>query len=300
MGIHDRDYYQDRYEMQPHQAWNGRSMVSQLIIVNVVIFLINFVMGSATKDPINQYLWLHAADLKQPIYWFHFLTNGFAHSKDITHILFNMLTLYLLGQSVESRYGRWEFLRIYLLVIAISSLGWAARTAFTCPPELLHLRGLLGASGAVTAVAMLFVFNYPNATLMAFGVFPIKAWVYGVLVVVTNTFGTSRFHFANIEGDQIAYDVHLIGAGLAAIYFYSGMSLAWMGGLRGLVGSMKKRPKLKIHAPSDKNDGISEKLKVEADRILEKISREGQTTLTPSERKLLEEYSRAVRKSRQH
>lgn len=270
-------------------------MITTVIIINVAIFLANFVFGTYTEDPINEYLWLRPTNLFQPIEWYRFLANGFAHSKDVTHILFNMLALYLLGQAVEARYGRGEFIRFYLITIIICSIGWAVKYQLYSAGNL-ESRALLGASGGVTAVTMLFVFNFPNATLMAFGVLPIKSWVYGVFVVLMNLFGTSQYSVG--DKVQVAYDVHLIGAAFAAIYFYGGLNFGSIGSLGNkLAGLFSRKPKLKIHDP--KRNAIPDKMQEEADRILEKLHREGQDSLSSKERKTLEEYSRAVRKQRQ-
>ncbi len=48
------------------------------------------------------------------------------------------------------------------------------------------------------------------------------------------------------------------------------------------------RPTLRVHHPPDENDDLAEA----ADRILEKLHREGETSLTRSERHTLQEYSR--------
>lgn len=271
-------------------------MISILIIINVAVFLGNFIFGSVTENPVNEYLWLHPSDLDQPTHWYRLLGNGFAHSKDITHILFNMLSLYLIGQVVELKYGRGEFLRFYLITIILCSLGWALKHKFFGDADVDN-RVLLGASGGVTAITMLFVFNYPNMTLLAFGVVPIKSWVYGIFVVVMNLFGTAKYQVGQAE--QVAYDVHLIGAAFAAIYFYAGLNFGALGAIWGKITCLvKSKPKLKIHKPTENT--LPESVKEEADRILEKLHREGQDSLTAKERKVLEEYSRAVRKQREH
>ncbi len=47
--------------------------------------------------------------------WWQFLTYGFVHDiSGITHLLFNMVGLYVFGRDVELRMGRMEFLRFYL------------------------------------------------------------------------------------------------------------------------------------------------------------------------------------------
>jgi membrane associated rhomboid family serine protease len=293
MGLYDRDYYQEP-GLQPIQSWNSRSIVSTLIIINVVVFLANFILGSGSHDTVNQFLWLRSDHLLQPWQWYRLLTNGFCHA-GIGHIFFNMLALYFLGQSVESRYGRGEFLRIFLVAVVLCSSAWVIRQLIILD-STSEVRVLLGASGGVTAITMLFVFNYPQSTLYIWGVLPVKAWVIGILVVGANLLGNSSIQVG--ESEHVAYDVHLVGAAFAAVYFYGKLNLGLLGSLgEKAAGLFRRKPKLKIHQPTE--EVAQDKLQVEADRILEKIHREGQDSLTTKERKTLEEYSRSVRKQRQ-
>lgn len=293
MGLYDRDYYQEA-DLQPIQRWNSRSMTSTLIIVNAVVFIANFVLGSGSADTVNQFLWLRADHVAQPWQWYRLLTYGFTHS-GIGHILFNMLALFFLGQNVESRYGRSEFLRIFLISIVVCSAVWLIRQTVTHHADSA-VPVLLGASGGVTAIIMLFVFNFPQSTLYIWGVLPVKAWVIGVFVVVANLLGNSNIQVG--ESEHVAYDVHLVGAAFAAIYFYGKFNFGMLGHLGSKLSSLFRRsPNLKIHQSAD--DLALDKLQPEADRILDKIHREGQSSLTAKERQHLEEYSRAVRKQRQ-
>jgi hypothetical protein len=66
------------------------------------------------------------------------------------------------------------------------------------------------------------------------------------------------------------------------------------GRLRGGGPKVKSRPKLKIHDPE--RDDPNRKQDEEADRILDKVNREGMESLTSKERRILEEYSRRMRK----
>jgi membrane associated rhomboid family serine protease len=50
------------------------------------------------------------------------LTAGFLHA-DITHLLFNMLSLYILGQLLEPQFGRTRFLLIFLVSVLSGSLA---------------------------------------------------------------------------------------------------------------------------------------------------------------------------------
>jgi membrane associated rhomboid family serine protease len=287
MGLYDRDYYQES-EVQSVGKWNSRSIVTTLIIVNVAVQLLDFL---GRNHPVVQYLWVRPDDLTQPLHWYRFLTYGFAHSRDIMHLVFNMLGLYMLGQPVEQKYGRYEFLRIYLVSLVLCSVVWAVMRAVTGQSSGV----LLGASGAVTTISMLFVFSFPQTILHIWGIIPVRAWVIGVIIVVLNLMGSSRVDVGN--KDQVAYDVHLTGAALAAIYFFGKLDLSALALLAAWPKRLWKRsPKLKIHRPES---SISQSLQLEADRILEKLHRQGQDSLSPRERATLEQYSREVRKHRQ-
>ena len=292
MGLYDRHYYYDD-QLQPLQTgWNARSIVAIIIVINGAIQLLTLFFGR--NDQLASLLWLRAEDLGNPIQWYRFLTYGFVHSQDIQHVFFNMLSLFFLGQAVEQKYGRKEFLRIYLVAIAVCGVAWA----------VLHLTQrdtnsvLLGASGAVTAVSMLFVFCYPNSTLHIWGVLPVKAWVIGILIVGGNLMGNSQIS-ANGR-DQVAYDVHLIGAALAAVYFFTKINFV---DLTEQVQSKlqflgRRKTKLRVHRPESSGEPVPSKNQAEADRILDKIHRQGQDSLTVKEREFLENYSRQLRKAR--
>ena len=283
MGIHDRNYYQD--ELPSLKPWDRYSMITNLIIVNVAILLANFVFGGRDAGLITL-LQLRSDDIARPWDWYRFLTYGFAHNpRDISHILFNMLSLYFLGQAVEQRYGRWEFLRFYLVTIVLGGLIYCLiRLVIPGMP-----RGIVvGASGGVVGVVMLFVYNYPQATLMLWGVLPVKAWVIGVLTVAANVLATQK---------DVAYDVHLTGIAFATLYYYGKLDLSSLGQAWSRVrGSLKRKPKLRVRAVED--DSPASRDDVEADRLLDKIYREGQASLTSKEQQFLERYSRRVREKR--
>lgn len=281
MGIYDRSYY--REEVPAFQPWDKYSMVTNLIIVNAAILVLNFIF-TPRDNAISEFLMLRAGDLAQPWNWYRFLTYGFVHG-DVMHLLLNMISLYFLGQAVESRYGRWEFLRFYLLTIIITGVAYGALRLLPGMP-----RGpVVGASGAVVGVSMLYVYNYPQAIIMFAGIIPLKAWLFGVIMVLGNLTGTSKY---------VAYDVHLAGIICATAYFYGGINLSFLERLTdGLQGLLKRKPKLRVHREEDE-ETVPSRDEAEADRLLEKIHRDGQDSLTAKEQKFLENYSRQVREKR--
>jgi membrane associated rhomboid family serine protease len=285
MGIHDRSYYRDD-GLPPVAPWDQRSMVSILIIVNVALFIANFVLGGGRSDTITQLIELDPQVMKEPWQWYRVLTYGFAHSSDIMHIVFNMASLYFLGRSVEERYGKWEFLRFYLVAIVLGGIYWTIRTWNGGPP-------MVGASGGVTAVCMLFVFCFPRVEVLMMGVIPVPAWVLGVLIVVGNMWGGRS---------GVAYDVHLVGAAFAALYFYGNLNFGFLENLAsGMKTSWRQKQRgFKVRRPDDSEvlEAPQSKDEVEADRILAKIHQNGQESLTAAERKFMESYSRRVRERR--
>ncbi len=285
MGIYDRDYYQED-TFRPITPWNSRSMVSILIIANVIPFIANFLIGGSS-DALTTLMALQYDTLANPIEWWRFLSYGFAHG-GIWHIAGNMLGLYFLGRSVEDRLGRWEFFRFYIIAIVLCGVIWTG----------IHQRGsLIGASGATTAVTMLFVFMFPNVELRLYGAIPVRAWMIGVFIILNNVFNTG-------ESSRVAFDVHLVGAAFAAAYFFGGFNFNALGSLwnslsRVDTASKARAQGLKVHRPAEARvSERNEKTELELDRILKKIHDEGEEKLSRKERRFMENYSRKIREDR--
>ncbi len=285
MGIHDRQYYRDDEVARGGFDAGNTTMITKIIVVTVAVyFLDTFIAG---RDH-----WLmsgmasSAEDLLRPWYWWRFLTSGFAHAPDIKHILYNMLGLFFLGRSVEAVYGQREILRFYLIAIVLGSVGQAVREYAGNPAGPWN--GCYGASGAVTAVIVLFICNFPKQMLLLFFVIPVPAWVVGVLIIVLNVAG------ANGVGDShVAYDVHLIGAAFGFAYFKFKWNFARFvpRNLADVAKSLQPKPQFRVHHP-DEHDSASDE---EGDALLEKVNQHGIESLTSRERKILEDYSRRMR-----
>lgn len=286
MALYDRGYYQDSSNLDMRPDWDQRSAVSVLIIVNVAIFVANLLFGRPTamaQGWINDILQLHSQDVVQPWMWWRTLSYAFVHnSGNITHIFFNMLSLYFMGRAVEQRYGRVEFLRIYLSCAVLCGILWLIVHALTGTEGVVR-----GASGAVLCISMLFVFNYPFATVY-FIVFPMPAWVLGVIFVLTN--------LVMQPNGNVAYDVHIYGILFATMYFFLKWDLSFLRSPAEAAMNLKRwmtRPRLRVH--TEGNDSRETKDALEADRLLAKIHAQGKDSLTSREKKFLEKYSQSVR-----
>jgi len=294
MGFEDREYFRER------PAWTGgsqtRSIVTTLIIINAGVYLIdNLLMGPngplQTNFRLLNLLELPADFYNRPIQAYRVVTAGFAHSPmgtspGIMHILMNMYMLWLFGRDVEGVYGRKEFIRLYLGLVIAASLIWAL---------VQNLQGyqpgsapaMIGASGAVMGVMMLYVMHFPHRKfMMLFIPFPVPAWTLGLLYICMDIFGAlGATHRGNV-----AFSAHLGGAAVAYLYYRSGIRLSKYLAMDFSLDSLKPRPRVKIHNPESRTHGDTE-----ADRILDKVHQHGADSITPAERKILEEYSRRMR-----
>jgi membrane associated rhomboid family serine protease len=299
MGLRDRDYYREGATGSALE-----SVVLRLIVLNGLVFLAEVLLDG---QALAQALAVRGDTLWRPWEWYRLLTAGFVHDwRAVNHILFNMLGLYFFGTPLEDRYGPREFLRFYLSAVVLGFAWWAVAQAVwlsRLPLEPLAARGLArntlcyGASGAVTAVTLLFCLLYPRATVLAHLIFPMPAWLLGALLIVTNLIGSTQ---SDVGGSRVAYNVHLAGAAFAGAYWYFGWHLGrwlqfqWLADLglrcRSWLG---RRMHLRVHEPlSDEDD---EAMEAEADRLLEKVAQQGLGSLTPQERRFLESYSRRMR-----
>jgi membrane associated rhomboid family serine protease len=261
--------------------------VKNLLIANVGVFLVDYM----TRGGLGYYLAFEPARvLVEP--W-TLITYMFAHG-NFWHLFWNMLALFFFGPPLEQRWGSTEFLKYYF----ICGMGGAALSflfAFSSP--------IIGASAAVYGVMLAFAMNWPDAPIYIWGILPVKA---KYLVMVLAVF--SIMSMVNPSGGgNIAHAAHLGGFAAGFIYLRLGSPGGGLGGLRRM---MNKR-KLKVvtrdddsrnaaagrpaPTPRRRGSGEEEKLLDELDRVLEKISTEGMSSLTPQERKLLDEVSRRYR-----
>jgi membrane associated rhomboid family serine protease len=275
MGLYDRAYYRD--DDRPGMVSGGpRSVVTNLILVNVAIFVVDAFL---VKGKLGDLLAVRADTLVRPWLWWQLVTYGFAHDPtNIMHVVGNMLGLFFFGRDVEEVYGPRRFLGFYLAGLVLGSFVWSAKELIVVGPEASV--ALVGASGAVTAVIVLFALHFPQRTVLFMLVIPMRAWVFGVILVIYNLLGSRT-------GGRVAYDVHLVGAAFGWAWYATGGALA-----PGFTAKwLRRRPQLRLLTPDD----TQTKLEQSADRVLEKLHREGEASLTRQERQILEDYSRRLR-----
>ena len=291
MGIYDRDYY--RHQRPGFSLRAPHSIVVALIAANAAIWLIDgfflpLINPNWRPGRLSDQMGVQGATLTHPLYWWQYVTYAFAHSPKFNHILFNMFGLFVLGRDVEDAFGRKEFLRLYLAMAIFAGVVWnvVQRLSGGGPGDIMY-----GASGAVAGVVVLFAMTFPQRTILLFFVLPIPAWLFGVLIVGLDMYGA----MGQTGGSNVAYTAHLAGAAFAFVYVRQQWNLTRLTDRLPAWPRSWNKPKLRVHRPEEERHDLTEE---EVDRILEKISREGEASLTAKERRTLEEASRKYQQRR--
>lgn len=289
MGLSDRDYARE-----PESGFRlnlPQSAVGLLILANVAIYVVDVLLDGRISDRLA----LSYDLFERPWNCWQLVTSAFLHSPNsIWHILGNMFFLWLFGKDVEQLYGRAEFLRIYFVSAIVAGLAWVASQTWLQP---IPSYSMIGASGAVTCVWVLYALNYPNRMIMLWGLFPMPMWLFGILHIFPDIQGFLQS--LNGTPSRTAFEAHLGGALLALAYQRLGWNIGrWLPrGVAMSVSRMKPtmRPKLKIHQPAG---DAPVNLDAEVDRLLDKINATGFDSLTAAEKATLEKASTRYQKRR--
>lgn len=139
--------------------------------------------------------------------FYRFITCGFIHA-DYGHLIFNMISLYLFGQFVETGFdfifgpgGKILYLVMYLLALIFSLLPTYAKNKDN------HSYRSLGASGAVSAVIFAGIMLEPNNKIGLL-ILPvmIPGFVFGPLYLIVSAWLDKRGR------DNINHSAHIWGA----------------------------------------------------------------------------------------
>ena len=177
--------------------------VSVLIIINVLAF---FVTYSLMPRLMYYFALIPSSVLYGHAYW-QFVTYMFMHG-GIWHLISNMLGLFIFGTACERAVGTREFVLFYLLTGVLSGIASFLVYLFSGTNAIL-----LGASGALYAVMLLFSVIFPRARILLFGFIPVSA---PVLVILY--FAIELFSGIGAYGGGIAHMTHLFGLLFGFLY----------------------------------------------------------------------------------
>ncbi len=259
--------------------------VKRLLVANTVAFFLTLIIGA---DPI--FRWFAFAPSRALIQPWSAVTYMFLHG-NFWHLFVNMLILFFFGPPLENKWGSREFVKYYL----ICGLGGAALSFLFVP------FWIVGASAATLGLMLAFALNWPNAPIYIWGIFPVKAkWLVGFFFVV-DLLGA----FGSGSGGGIAHFAHLGGVITGLVYLKSGWILSSLGKKQSGRRRARRFAIVREEAPGRETGQEKEAPPVwssedeamldRVDKILDKISAEGMSSLTPDERRILDEVSKKRR-----
>lgn len=181
--------------------------IKALVIANVAAFLVSWFVR-----PVIVLFGLQPADVIGRLFVWQPFTYMFLHG-GISHILFNMLALWMFGVELERMWGTSYFTKYYF----VCGVGAAATTIVLSLlpgsiPAGLFTSLTVGASGAIFGVLLAYALYFPNRPIYVFGVYPIPAkWfviIWGGISLLMSVSG----------GGAVAHTTHL--GGLLAGYLF--------------------------------------------------------------------------------
>ena len=281
MAWDDREYYREgRGGGGLGSRLQGKSVVTWLLITNVVVFLLDGILTGSSRGGFLSPSESGSFSVEEAIYggqvW-RFFTYQFLHA-NFFHILFNMIGLYFFGPLMEQWWGSKRFLAFYLLC---GVAGAVVATVLGLIPGLNIFPDtaiLIGASGAIFGILAACATLFPHQRVMLLFP-PIPMSMRTMALVFLGIAALSVIAGSANAGGEAA---HLGGALL-------GFVLAKKPGLLGFADRVSPA------AVRDRvNEGRMERKRkqerasdAEVDRILAKVQAQGLQSLTRGEKKTL-------------
>jgi len=180
-----------------------RTVTGQLVLVNVVVFLLVQALFPRYYTGFELFSW-HTPNFEP---W-QFLSAIFMHG-GVSHILFNMIGLWMFGSVLERVWGKQRFLIFYLLCgIGAGIIQQLVRTFLL--NDTSPFVGV-GASGAVYGLLVAFALLFPNFKLvLIFLPVPIAAKYFVPILLLIDIVGGFTGH--SIFAQNIGHFAHIGGA----------------------------------------------------------------------------------------
>src|ERR1700729_3511856 len=158
--------------------------VKILIGANVLVFLlqgmsdgvVDVLFGLWPLQPIEGHVYFH--------FW-QIVTYAFLHSTNhISHLLFNMLGLWMFGSEIERYVGPRRLLTCYFASVVTAALTQLfVPMLFGAPPE-----PTIGASGGVFGLILACAVMFPNSKVAVYFLIPMPTWLFALLYAAIELF----------------------------------------------------------------------------------------------------------------
>lgn len=255
--------------------------VKTLMIINAVVFIIQQIAGILSPHFVESFFGVSYAGVVQSFYLWQPFTYMFLHA-GFMHIFFNLFTLWIFGGELENLWGGKKFLRYYLysgfgagIFILLMNFYTFNSYGFSAPT--------IGASGALYALLLAYGLTWPNREVMLYFLFPIKIKYLLIGLGLMEFFGT--LSSAAGQGGNISHIGHLGGIISGFILLRLLKSNYSSSSKKSFFSDIKKKKRLQ-----KKQGEIDQRIKAKKiiNELLEKIARNGMSSLTDKEKKQLD------------
>ena len=176
-------------------------VIKKLIIIMAAVFFLQTMVSSR----INLYLGLVPLLVWKNYFLWQLFTYIFLHG-GFSHLLFNLLALWMFGGELESYWGSRKF-AVYFFFCGI---GASLCTVVFTPYQFIPI---IGASGSIYGLLLAFGWLFPNRSIYVYFLLPIPAKyfviIYGLIELFSSMGGT---------GGGVAHLTHLGGLLFGLIY----------------------------------------------------------------------------------
>jgi len=275
-------------------------VIKNLMIINGVVFLIQiFLQGFTFTNSFGERVsvanllteYFALIPLGYGFLPWQLITFQFMHGS-FTHILFNMLYLWMFGMELENAWGSKKFLIYYLTC----GVGAGLTQLFLSPLFDGALAPTVGASGGVYGVLMAFALMFPNRPIYLYFFIPIPAkYLIGFMILIEFfSVGDQSLtaHLAHIGGAVVGVIFYLIDkrTSLSVSDYLNKFKKSDDSGF-GFRRGNKDVHDVNYYDLNEKGDSVDQE---EIDKILDKISKSGYQNLTEREKRILFDASKKL------
>ena len=186
--------------------------VKLLLYVNIGIYLASLVVHDILKwFGLQPQLVIENYQLWRPV------TYMFLHAPSPSHILFNMLILWMFGVELERLWRTPFFVKFYFVTgVGAGLLSIAAALLPFEATRSTYSANIIGASGALYGLLLAYATYYPNRPILMFLFFPVPAKYFVAIL------GAIAFIMSFEGGGSVAATTHLGGLLIGYLFLQSG------------------------------------------------------------------------------
>ncbi len=181
-------------------TFNNAALI--IIAINIGVFML-----TQMNPTLQAYLSLNVVLVIERGLFYQFITYMFTHAS-LYHLLGNMLGILFFGVAIERSIGSKEFVLLYLLIGFLCGIVSFVSYYFSG----MYYAFLLGASGSVYAVLLVYAVLFPHSKIFIWGILPVSA---PLLVLI-------------YAGISIWNQLFSVGSGIAHLAHLAGFIFAWL------------------------------------------------------------------------